>query len=58
MNARFNFKLKPVTINYLNSNGNEIISKNNIYNLSSSQENLSIYFYSPLFNKPNKQFFK
>jgi len=52
------FKLKPVTINYLNSNGTEIISKNNIYNLSSSQENLSIYFYSPLFNKPNKQFFK
>ena len=53
-----NFKLKPVTINYLNSNGNEIISKNNIYNLSPSQDNLSIYFYSPLFNKPNKQFFK
>ena len=52
------FKLKPVTINYLNSNGTEIISKNNIYNLSSSQDNLSIYFYSPLFNKPNKQFFK
>jgi sensor histidine kinase YesM len=54
----FNFKLKPVTINYLNSNGTEIISKNNIYNLSPSQDNLSIYFYSPLFNKPNKQFFK
>lgn len=53
-----NFKLKPVTINNINSNGNEIICKNNIYNLSPSQDNLSIYFYSPLFNKPNKQFFK
>jgi ligand-binding sensor domain-containing protein/two-component sensor histidine kinase len=54
----FDSKLKPVTINYISSNGDILVSPDNNYRLNAAQENISIYFYSPFFNKPNKQFFK
>ena len=51
-------KLKSITINYLKIDGQIIEFPNNSISLKSAQENLNIYFYSPLFNKPNKQYYK
>lgn len=55
---RYNAMLKPVTINNIISNGKEIEPGPKVYTLSAPQENISINFFSPLFNKPNKQFFR
>ena len=55
---RYSSKLKPVTISHINSNGEIFESPNNSFSFNADQENISINFYSPLFNKPNKQFFK
>lgn len=54
----YDAKLKPVTISYINCNGQVLESLNNTFTLEADQDNISIYFYSPIFNKPNKQFFK
>lgn len=51
-------KLNPVTINYASANGEVIPVEGNNIALLAGQEDLSIYFYSPLFNKPNKQYFR
>lgn len=56
--TNYNSQLKPVTISYINSNGEILESQNNNYRLKAEQENISIYFYSPVFYKLNKQFFK
>lgn len=55
---KYNSRLKPVIINALTSNGELIEAKDNIYALKAQQEAISVSFYSPLFTKPNKQFFK
>jgi sensor histidine kinase YesM len=55
---QFTTKLKPITIKEIISNGEQLVFKNNSYRLQSTQDNVTIYFYSPLFNKPNKQFFR
>jgi ligand-binding sensor domain-containing protein len=54
----YSAQLKPVTINYLTANGEKMEPKDTIYALSANQEDVSIYFNSPFFSKPNKQFFK
>jgi ligand-binding sensor domain-containing protein len=51
-------KPKPVSINYISTNGKTIESLTNSFTLNSNQDNLTINFYSPLFSKPNKQFYK
>lgn len=56
--SNYNAKLKPVTISYINCNGEILESQNNTFVLDASQDNITIYFYSPLFAKPNKQFFR
>ena len=56
--VRYNAKLKPVTINYILCNGEKKEQVNSIYNFLSDEENVSIVFYSPFYNKPNKQFFR
>jgi ligand-binding sensor domain-containing protein/two-component sensor histidine kinase len=55
---RYNSALKPVTINYLSCNGRNFESRDNTFNFGPKEENISIHFFSPLFNKPNKQFFR
>ncbi|WP_317898464.1 sensor histidine kinase [Aurantibacillus circumpalustris] len=55
---RFNSTLKPVTLNTISSNGSVYGAGKSEYKFTASQENISINFFSPLFNKPNKQFFK
>jgi sensor histidine kinase YesM len=54
----YSSKLKPVTINYVNCNGENIATNNNSIALTANQEDVTIYFFSPFFNKPNKQFFR
>jgi len=55
---QYTSKLKPVTINYINCNGKNLVAVDNFLALSASQEDITIYFFSPVFNKPNKQFFR
>jgi|GEM_PF-753908 len=55
---RFNAMLKPVTLNTIISNGEVYPADDEEYSFRADQENISISFYSPLFNKPNKQFFR
>jgi ligand-binding sensor domain-containing protein len=55
---RYNAMRKPVTINNITCNSELIEPNSKIYKLQASQENISISFYSPLFSKPNKQFFR
>jgi ligand-binding sensor domain-containing protein len=55
---RYSSMLKPVTINHISSNGRIYESKDNEYFFRPDEENISVNFYSPLFSKPNKQFFK
>lgn len=52
------FKLEPVLIQSISVDESSIQFSQNTINLSSSQDNVTVNFYSPLFNKPNKQFFR
>lgn len=54
----YSAQLKPITINYITANGEKIEPRDTIFSLNANQEDVSIYFNSPFFNKPNKQFFK
>lgn len=51
-------KLRPVTINKMLVNGEEISLNSSTFSLNKTQENISISFYSPLFSKPNKQYYR
>jgi len=55
---RFNAMLRPVTINNITINGEIVAAGEKEYSLAADQDNISINFYSPLFSKPNKQFFR
>lgn len=55
---KYSAELKPVTINFVSCNGKVFESSNNVFYFKPNEENISVYFYSPLFNKPNKQFFR
>lgn len=55
---RFNPMLKPVTLHNIVSNGEVFEAGEKSYKLRASQDNISVNFYSPLFGKPNKQFFR
>lgn len=55
---RFNATLRPVTIASVKSNEHRVEEQDAKYFLSSGQDNLSISFYSPFYNKPNRQFFR
>ena len=55
---RYSAMLKPVTIAYIVSNGEVFDAGRPEYMFKASQENISVNFYSPLFSKPNKQFFR
>jgi sensor histidine kinase YesM/ligand-binding sensor domain-containing protein len=50
--------LNAVTINYITVNGKNIEAPNNTVKLSSNQNDISIYFYSPFYSKPNKQHYR
>ncbi len=54
----FSSKLKPVTINYVNCNGENVPFQDSRISLKANQEDVTIYFFSPFFNKPNKQYFR
>jgi ligand-binding sensor domain-containing protein len=55
---QYSSKLKPVTISHINCNGENLEVIDNTISLKADQEDVTIYFYSPFFNKPNKQFFR
>ncbi len=55
---RFNATLEPVSIASVKSSDTEVEEKDGKYLLSSGQDNVTVTFYSPFFNKPNKQFFR
>jgi ligand-binding sensor domain-containing protein len=50
--------LNPVTISHIICNGETISSNDNSFKFAADQEHITIFFYSPLFRKPNKQFFR
>jgi hypothetical protein len=52
------FKLKPVILNSVTVDGKSVQFPQNTVTLSSTEENVTVNFYSPLFNKPNKQYFR
>lgn len=54
----YDSKLEPISINYITANGEKVNADNNALTLKAEQEDVTIYFYSPFFNKPNKQFFR
>ncbi|HQQ94577.1 MAG TPA: histidine kinase [Bacteroidia bacterium] len=56
--ARINRGIKPVSIHKVLCQGLEIPFKTGSYQLNASQDNISVQFYSPLFVKPNRQFFR
>jgi ligand-binding sensor domain-containing protein/two-component sensor histidine kinase len=55
---RFNATLKPVTLNNIITNGVLFEAGRKLYKLKANEDNISVNFYSPLFNKPNKQFYR
>ncbi|MEO6305898.1 MAG: histidine kinase, partial [Bacteroidia bacterium] len=50
--------LKPVVINYIYVDGKNLNTTSDTVNLSADQSDISIYFYSPFFNKPSKQYYR
>ncbi len=56
--TQFSSKMQPVTIAEVLSSRTEISSEGKYYPLLADQENISVHFYSPLFARPNKQFFR
>ena len=51
-------RLKPVTLYQIDVKGTVIDFQNNSISLNSNQEDISVRFYSPLYNKPNKQYYR
>lgn len=51
-------KLNPVIFHSVTVEGKGIDFSQNTISLESDQENVTLQFYSPLFNKPNKQYFR
>lgn len=51
-------KLRPVSIHQLNVNGESQPFISNSISLNKEQENIIFSFYSPLFSKPNKQYYR
>lgn len=54
----YNARLKPVTINKVSCQGRYFEAGPDGYRFTAEEDNISISFYSPLYNKPNKQFFR
>jgi ligand-binding sensor domain-containing protein len=50
--------LKPVVINYIYVDGKNLNTSSDTVTLGSDQSDISIYFYSPYFNKPSKQYYR
>jgi len=55
---RYSGKLKSVTIHQITTSERIVEPENNVYRFYPDEENISVHFYSPLFNKPNKQLFR
>jgi ligand-binding sensor domain-containing protein len=55
---RYSAKLKPVTIRTVSSNGRSFEPEDNAYRFAADEENISITFLSPFYNKPNRQYFR
>lgn len=51
-------KIQPVVISSITADGIPIQFASNTISLSSAQENVTVNFFSPLFSKPNKQYFR
>jgi ligand-binding sensor domain-containing protein/two-component sensor histidine kinase len=55
---RFNRILAPVSIEHVYYGGIAVNQSEGLYKLTSAQDNISIQFYSPLYTRPNKQYFR
>lgn len=55
---KYNRVLNPVSIEQVFYGELAIRPTEGVYRLTSSQDNISIQFYSPLYTRPNKQYFK
>lgn len=56
--VKYSSRLKPVSIKNIVCNGELFFNESNNYAFNTDQENITINFYSPLYTKPNRQFFK
>lgn len=56
--TNFDPVLKPVVINYIDVDGKNLNGISDTITLSSDQSDISVYFYSPFFNKPSKQYYR
>jgi ligand-binding sensor domain-containing protein len=55
---RYSAKLRPVTIEKVISNGKDFESRSNGFGFDTEEENISVHFFSPLFSRPNTQYFR
>lgn len=55
---QYSSKLRAVTVSHINCNGENLEVIDNAISLRAQQEDVTIYFFSPFYNKPNKQFFR
>lgn len=55
---RYTSRLKPVTISRIVCNGRVFEPNGGVYRFAAEEENISVSFYSPVYNKPSKQFFR
>ena len=55
---QYNSKRKPVTIDYIDCNGEQLLLTEQALTLNANQDDITIYFLSAVFNRPNKQFFR
>jgi len=53
-----NFKLPPVILSSVSVDEKKLQTENAPLHLNATEENLKVDFFSPLFNKPNKQYFR
>lgn len=55
---KYSTRLKPVTILNVKCNGKTFESLENSFRFKPEEENITVSFYSPFYNRPSKQFFK
>jgi two-component sensor histidine kinase len=55
---KFSSVLKPVIIHRVQSNGEDVKHANDRYALAAEQDNISIGIYSPVYQRPNNQYFR
>jgi ligand-binding sensor domain-containing protein len=55
---KYSARMRPVTISHITYKSKVLLPVSNSFSLAENQEDISVYFHSPWFSKPNKQFFR